>query len=63
MAKVRFEITVKRGNRRLATIRTTPEDFVDPTIADIQQIIPTEQLLERLTNLRWHIQVVEEQKD
>lgn len=57
--KVRFEIVVKRGNRKIATIEGQEAHDTDHiTLADVKQIIPTEQLLERLTGCRFHINAV-----
>lgn len=56
--KVKFEIVVKRGNRKIATIEGQPLDVASTTLADATQIIPTEQLLERLTGCRFHINCI-----
>jgi hypothetical protein len=58
--KVRFQIVVRRGNRKIATIEGLPLDADSRTLADAAQIIPTEQFLERLTGCRFHINVVED---
>lgn len=60
--KVRFEIVVKRGNRKIATIEGHPFEADARTLADAAQIIPTEQFLERLTGCRFHINAVQEQE-
>ena len=53
--KVKFVIVVKRGNRTLTTVQGTHIEADAATLADVAQIIPTEQYLERLTGLRFHI--------
>ena len=58
---MRFDITVKKGADTLAVIlgakEVRQEDF---TMADIVQVNVTEATLERLTGLRFHIQMTGE---
>jgi hypothetical protein len=56
--KVKISIEVRRGPRKVATITGEPIEVSATTLADAQQIIPTEQLLERLTGCRFHINAV-----
>jgi len=57
--ELRYVIRFKSGPTTVAEvpgIRTVDGDRV--TVQDLQQIIPTEQLLEKLTGLRVHIEQV-----
>jgi hypothetical protein len=56
--KVKFEIIVKRGNRKIATIEGHAFEADTRTLNDVAQVIPTEQLLERLTGCRFHINAI-----
>jgi hypothetical protein len=52
----RFEIVVKRGISEVCKIEAamnTPLNAI--TLADMQRVIATEQFLEKLTGLRFHI--------
>lgn len=61
--KVRFQIVVKRGNRKVTTIEgQTVHEVNERTLADAQQIIPSEQLLEWLTGCRFHINAVTDEE-
>lgn len=56
MRKIRFTVTVKSGAKTLAMVVGLDKepDFI--SVADVgEKIIETEQLLERLTGLRFHI--------
>lgn len=59
--KVQFQIVVKNGLKTVAEV-TGREEGVDAgtiTVADLtENVIRTEQFLERLTGLRWHINQV-----
>lgn len=60
MTKHRFEVIFKRGPKEVARVvgvRDVPSD--DITVADVgDRLIAAEQLLERLTGFRVHIQEV-----
>jgi hypothetical protein len=56
---MRVKITFLRGLEKIAEV-TGPREFSveEITLADVQRVITTEQLLERLTGLRVHIEQV-----
>jgi hypothetical protein len=56
MRKIRFDITVKSGAKTLAVVAGLDKDPESLTVDDIgERIIETEQFLERLTGLRFHL--------
>ncbi len=60
MEKLRFRVVIKNGERQIANICGTdgPLTTGTMTVEDAQRIPETEQFLERLTGLRFHIEQV-----
>lgn len=52
---IEFEIIIKRSTKELARIKGFPRDTQDLSCQDIEDVIKTEQYLERLLGLRVHI--------
>ena len=56
---LRFQIVFKRGQTVVATVAGIKEtDGEHLTVGELEQVIPTEQLLEKLLGLRVHIEQV-----